>query len=451
MTEKNFRVGIVGGGIGGLALAQGLKKAGVSVAVYERDSTPTDRLQGFRIRISPKGSAALHDCLPGDLFDLFTATCSADRRRFRFLTEKMEELLSFDFSGEAGTIAQNRAASRITLRQILLARLDGIVEFGKVFSRYEETEGGIVLHFADGSTATCDVLVGADGGNSRVRQQFLPHARRVDTGVLGIAAKAMLTADNRRRLPPRVLDGTGLVMSPGRCSMFIGLHEFATNAPAVPAVPAGDPAARHGDEGALSDNPPADNAPADNTLADNTTSYVFWAYSGQRADLERGTPLERLAPPDLQRLVLDHIRNWHPDYSVLVCASDPSTFYVTNIRTSVPVASWPSRRITLIGDAIHSMTPYRGIGANIALRDAALLYRKLAAASVGEISIEAAIHDYERQMREYAFAAVRSSLRALEQAVGNKGIGFRCAKLFFRAANAAPPLKRLAFASFAEE
>jgi salicylate hydroxylase len=436
MTHKGFHVGIVGGGIGGLALAQGLKKAGVSVALYERDATPTDRLQGYRVRISPKGSAALHECLPADLFDLFAATCSVDHRRFRFLTEKMEELLSFEFSGAPGAVAQNRAASRITLRQILLARLDRIIEFGKSFTRYEETVDGIVVHFADGSTATCDVLVGADGGNSRVRQQFLPHAQRIDTGVVGIAAKAMLTDDNRRRLPPRVLDGTGLVMAPGRRSMFIGLHEFATDAPTLPALDRGGPMLGTGDTSALSDN---------------TTSYVFWAYGGLRTDLERETPLEQLAPPDLQRLVLDRIRSWHPDYSVLVCASDPSTFYVGSIKTSVPVASWPSRRITLIGDAIHSMTPYRGIGANIALRDAALLRNKLATAAHGEGSIEAAIHDYERQMRDYGFSAVRASLRALEQAVGDKGLRFRFAKLFFRAANAAPPLKRLVFANFGED
>ncbi len=118
---------------------------------------------------------------------------------------------------------------------------------------------------------------------------------------------------------------------------------------------------------------------------------MFWAYSGPPADIEHDTPLERLAPPDLQRLVLDYIGSWHPDYSALVCASDPTSFHVTTIKTSVPVASWPSRRITLIGDAILSMTPYRGIGANTALRDAALLSDKLAATAIGEGSIEAAL------------------------------------------------------------
>jgi 2-polyprenyl-6-methoxyphenol hydroxylase-like FAD-dependent oxidoreductase len=97
------------------------------------------------------------------------------------------------------------------------------------------------------------------------------------------------------------------------------------------------------------------------------------------------------------------------------------------------------------------MTPYRGIGANIALRDAALLRDKLAAAAGGEGSIEGAIHDYERQMRDYGFSAVRTSLQALEQAVGDKGLRFWFAKQFFRVANAAPPLKRLVFANFGED
>jgi salicylate hydroxylase len=438
MTDKGFHVGIIGGGIGGLALAQGLKKAGMSVAVYERDRTPIDRVQGYRVHISPKGSEALHACLPADLFEVFAATCSVGNPSFRFLTEKMEELLSIEVRGDTRTVAQHRSASRITLRQVLLSGLDGIVNYGKTFAHYEEMDNGpILLHFTDGSAAACDVLVGADGGNSRVRRQFLPHAQRIDTGAVGIAGKAMLTEENRRRLPPRVLEGTGMVMSPGRRGMFIGLHEFAENAPAVPAVGTADATTTA--------------QPAAGALFDNTTSYVFWAYGGLRADLERTRPLEQLAPPDLQRLVLDRIRNWHPDYSVLVCASDPSTFNVVSIKTSVPVAPWPSRRITLIGDAIHSMTPYRGIGANTALRDAALLCGNLGDAARGVRAIEGAINDYERQMREYGFAAVRSSLAALRQSVGDKGIGFHLAKLFFRAVNLTPSLKRLVFANFGED
>jgi hypothetical protein len=54
-------------------------------------------------------------------------------------------------------------------------------------------------------------------------------------------------------------------------------------------------------------------------------------------------------------------------------------------------------------------------------------------------------------MREYGFAAVRASLQAMQQSVGDKGIGFRLRKLFFRAVNTTPPLKRLVFANLGEE
>jgi len=49
------------------------------------------------------------------------------------------------------------------------------------------------------------------------------------------------------------------------------------------------------------------------------------------------------------------------------------------VKTSVPVPPWQTRNVTLLGDALHNMTPFRGIGANVALRDAAALRRALAA------------------------------------------------------------------------
>jgi 2-polyprenyl-6-methoxyphenol hydroxylase-like FAD-dependent oxidoreductase len=64
----------------------------------------------------------------------------------------------------------------------------------------------------------------------------------------------------------------------------------------------------------------------------------------------------------------------------------------------------------LLGDAIHTMTPGQGVGANTALRDAALLCRELAAAHQGAKPLLAAIGDYEAEMIPYGFARVADSL-----------------------------------------
>jgi 2-polyprenyl-6-methoxyphenol hydroxylase-like FAD-dependent oxidoreductase len=99
--------------------------------------------------------------------------------------------------------------------------------------------------------------------------------------------------------------------------------------------------------------------------------------------------------------------------------------------------------VTLVGDAIHSMTPYRGIGANIALKDAALLCSKLVEASRGDKSLLEAIAEYEAAMRQYAFRAVEASLKSMEHAVGEKkNPAFGIAKTAMRVINAVPSLKR---------
>jgi len=72
--SSSFHVLIIGGRIGGLCPAQGLKQSGVSVAVYERDPSAHFRRQGYRLHMNPDGSHALHDCLPENLFKLFVAT-----------------------------------------------------------------------------------------------------------------------------------------------------------------------------------------------------------------------------------------------------------------------------------------------------------------------------------------------------------------------------------------
>jgi 2-polyprenyl-6-methoxyphenol hydroxylase-like FAD-dependent oxidoreductase len=93
-TTPRHQVVVIGAGTGGLCLAHGLVKEGIDVAVYERDRTRRDGLQGYRVGISPDGSRALHACLPPDLYATFVATCARPPRSLTFLDDKLRTLLS---------------------------------------------------------------------------------------------------------------------------------------------------------------------------------------------------------------------------------------------------------------------------------------------------------------------------------------------------------------------
>jgi 2-polyprenyl-6-methoxyphenol hydroxylase-like FAD-dependent oxidoreductase len=97
----------------------------------------------------------------------------------------------------------------------------------------------------------------------------------------------------------------------------------------------------------------------------------------------------------------------------LFALTEPNSCFPLNIRTSMPIPQWPTTTVTLMGDAIHTMTPGRGVGANTALRDARLLCANLAAARDGGTTLLAGIRDYETQMIKYGFAAVQDSLKQM--------------------------------------
>jgi 2-polyprenyl-6-methoxyphenol hydroxylase-like FAD-dependent oxidoreductase len=80
-----LKVIIVGAGTGGLCLAQGLKSSGISVKVYERERTPTDRLLGYRLSINAQGSRALKSCLPEALFAKFVRGAANPSQSVTFL------------------------------------------------------------------------------------------------------------------------------------------------------------------------------------------------------------------------------------------------------------------------------------------------------------------------------------------------------------------------------
>src|SRR5215472_10508939 len=106
---------------------------------------------------------------------------------------------------------------------------------------------------------------------------------------------------------------------------------------------------------------------------------------------------------------------WHPALRWLVQTADASTATGFAVKTSVPIQPWTTQKVTLLGDALHNMTPFRGIGANTALRDAAALRRALVAVARGQVDFFFQAEDGIRDMIRYGFAAVQTSLKDMER------------------------------------
>jgi 2-polyprenyl-6-methoxyphenol hydroxylase-like FAD-dependent oxidoreductase len=152
-------------------------------------------------------------------------------------------------------------------------------------------------------------------------------------------------------------------------------------------------------------------AGADVTVYERETSLAT-RRQGYRLHLDARAGL---APAGLHALSAGLIRTWHPDLRALHAAADVEETFVIRVRISPAVPAWPPSRVTVLGDAIHAMSPARGSGANTALQDAALLGRLLGAAAADGSDVVAAIGEYERQMREYGYAAVAASRQAEAQ------------------------------------
>lgn len=138
--------------------------------------------------------------------------------------------------------------------------------------------------------------------------------------------------------------------------------------------------------------------------------YLMWAVTapGERLGLSDEELTDRDAAV-LHGLARGAIGGWHPDLRALVDRAEVAETFVVRISTSEPVPAWPASRVTLIGDAIHAMSPSGGSGANTALTDASVLRRELVAAARGEKPVLSAIAAYEERMRDYGFAAVAAA------------------------------------------
>ena len=418
------RVLIVGAGTGGLALAHGLKRAGIPVRVFERDVNPTDDRGGFRVGISPAGSRALKACVPPDVFDLFVATCARPPRYFSMLTERFSELVSLELEGEAADpIDGEKNVVRQTLRRVLLTGLESEISFGKRFVAYtQDADATVAAHFEDGTSAIGDVLVGADGSGSRVRKQRLPYARQEETGIVSVGGKLPRTRETEALLSNKMLEGMSMIMAPGGFGAIIHSLDFSDKRV----------------------DPNFTKRWPDFASAIDDDSFGWGLWGARRAF---PTALRTLNPEAQIDAALEVTATWHPHMRELIRQSDRSSVQFLSIRTSVPLPGWESSNVTLLGDAIHTMTPGRGAGANTALRDAALLCRILAHACSERASLVEAIRAYETEMLRYSTEAVLASKQNMSEhdlihkpVVGSMQLA--TIRGAMRIVNMLPPLKR---------
>jgi 2-polyprenyl-6-methoxyphenol hydroxylase-like FAD-dependent oxidoreductase len=93
------------------------------------------------------------------------------------------------------------------------------------------------------------------------------------------------------------------------------------------------------------------------------------------------------------------VADWHPAIRGLVDRIEPDTLFSHPFRRLDPTPPWAPSRVTLVGDSIHAMLPTLGKGANMAMRNAAVLRDQLVAADRGERPLVEAIGAYEDDMR----------------------------------------------------
>jgi 2-polyprenyl-6-methoxyphenol hydroxylase-like FAD-dependent oxidoreductase len=357
-----FHVVIIGAGYSGLALAHALRRARVSCAVYEAQPSRADGPDGYPVGLDLAGHRALKRCLPPELFATVLATSARAPRSLTVLSEKKEVTAAFALGGNGGEITSGHSVPGRRLRQLLLTGLDDQVHFGKEFTRYDQqADGTVTALFADGSAASGQVLVAADGAHSRVRAQYLPHVVPEPHGIVTIGAKVPLTRAARKLLPARSRDGLSLVFGPGGFSCVWQVMEFGPG-----------------------------------PLPGRARDCITWGLWAPQDRFPAG--VLRLRGRELTELVLQLTTGWHRDFRALFSLSDPATPFPLEIALAEPLPAWRSSNVTLAGDAIHPMAPGQRVGANTALRDAMLLSHALAAVSGGRVGLRNAISAYEAEV-----------------------------------------------------
>ncbi|MCJ1366856.1 hypothetical protein MMC16_005986 [Acarospora aff. strigata] len=385
LISPPIRVLIIGAGLGGLALAQGLKKQGIDFSVFERDSAAEDRPQGYRLKIHGDTAAALQYVLSPELWHEFESTCAETTLGETTLNSLDGSLIAsrpgHAGRGDIGLLTVDRSM----LRRVLIKGLEKNVCFGKPFARYELQGDLVIAHFEDGSTEEGTLLVGADGARSRVRKQYLPENKVVDTEGCCIYGKTPMTSELLERFPAKAMrwftlcrDTTPIlqevVLGDNPITLFVEPMRFQNR----------------------------------DLRSDLPEDYIYWVLLfRKRSFVSTDEELSELLQRPSKELSLWITSEWDPSLRSVLEFQDSSRSSAMRIYSADPkLGPWaPTARITLLGDAIHLMSPAGGVGAVTALKDASSLARTLVNDGLSVESIAA----YENSMRGFAQVMLQRS------------------------------------------
>ncbi|KAF4869150.1 Zeaxanthin epoxidase [Colletotrichum siamense] len=403
-----FRVVIIGGGLAGNLLGCGLMKDSVDVKVYERAERHSTR-EGLQIRLTSPALAGMRACLETDhmlsIIKKFGPATEAKAEAPRIFHKDWTQLMDLSRFPAYG---KNAPITRGLLRDCLADPLyeAGKLQYDTAMERYEILNPGskderVRVWLSDGSYDDCDVLIGADGGYSKVNKlvglESLDYIPRHVT----LAAKCSLPVKRFATMSKELLGGPVMCWADNR-HIFFGVYLPNRN-----VGEEGKKAGREYDEDEascmISLAVTKEMLPKDIHERSLDGQYDFfaevikdWAAPfHEMIDLMRGAPLHIYVP----RVAKRPVKNWRQ-----------------NIRTEdKPELGHP--RIWLMGDAIHAMLPPRGQGGNQAMYDAGKMLpflTGLASQYSGKngVSTEAmakAVIQYESEMIPRAFDWVRKS------------------------------------------
>ncbi len=369
-----MHVAVVGGGIGGLALSAGLRRNGFDVAVFDRD-TDVAATGGYHITLDERAQSALERLVPPQIMRRLLASGSALRMRERdAFWDHRGRLIGHgpDLTGSASV-----DFDRITLRTLLAEAVGDDLRLGKEVSGVDHDEHGTPrVQFADGSSVTADLVVGADGAHSVVAQHLAAGPTNSPAGIIGVSGRTRLedlSPAERKRLGSR----SALAIGPRGAALYIGFLDPVGNA--------------------------ALDAPDLRMSVTTCPTYIWGAMFPDTADTE---PWQDLRGEQLQTALLDRFgdRKWAGHTLEVIARADRESvtaFRFTAASTdAADLAPWRAGSITALGDAVHATPPTAGMGAGAAIRDAADLLDQLGATADGTASLTDAVGSFEAGMRQ---------------------------------------------------